>query len=200
MLKKDELKVLKSLFDDLTTDLTIMDIARILKQKNFQTYMTIKNLAKSGDVIIKNVGKSNVVKLDIAKYNTNYIIAEIERTNNICKKNTSVKLVTEDIKRINKQFVCILFGSQVKKPKLKSDIDLLFLIPKEYDYGSFEKEVRYALIARGKLDINIAFDESLHEMLSNPAKFNVGNELLKKHIVLYGAEHFLNLLRKHYVG
>src|SRR3989338_1584929 len=200
MLKKDELKVLKSLFDDLTTDLTIMDIARILKQKYFQTYMTIKNLAKSGDVIIKNVGKSNVVKLDIAKYNTNYIIAEIERTNNICKKNTSVKLVTEDIKRINKQFVCILFGIQVKKPKLKSDIDLLFLIPKEYDYGSFEKEVRYALIARGKLDINIAFDESLHEMLSNPAKFNVGNELLKKHIVLYGAEHFLNLLRKHYVG
>ena len=46
MLKKDELKVLKLLFDDLTRSLTISDISRILKQKYFQTYRTISSLQK----------------------------------------------------------------------------------------------------------------------------------------------------------
>lgn len=200
MLRKNELKVLKVLFDDLTIDLTIMDLAKLLNQKYFQTHSTVKNLVKSGDVKIKKVGKSNVAKLDFTKFNYNYVVAEIERCNDLCKNNKIIKVVNDDIKNINKNFVCVLFGSQVEKPKSDSDVDLLFLIPKDYNYGDFEKLTHNALIASGKIDINIAFDESLHEMLSHPEKFNVGNELLKKHIILYGAEHFLNLLKKHYVG
>lgn len=200
MLRKNELKVLKVLFDDLTSDLTIMDLARILGQKYFQTHSTVKNLIKSGDIKIKKVGKSSVVKLDFTKFNHNYVIAEIERSNDLCRKNKSISVIRSDIKNIGKNFVCVLFGSQVEKPRPDSDIDLLFLIPKDYNYGSFEKMARNALIASGKTDINIVSDDSLHEMLSHPEKFNVGNELLKKHIVLYGAEYFLDLLRKHYVG
>ena len=200
MLKKDELKILKVLFDDLTRDLTIMDLANVLKQKYFQTHTTIQNLVRSKNIKIKKVGKSSVVKLEVSKYNYNYVIAEIERSNDLCNRNKAISIVRDDIKNIDKNFICILFGSQVDKPRLDSDIDLLFLIPKEYNYGSFEKIVHNALISSGKIDANIAFDDSLHEMLAHPDKFNIGNELLKKHIVLYGAEHFLNLLRKHYVG
>jgi len=191
---------LKVLFDDLTRDFTIMDLARILNQKYFQTHTTVKNLIKSGDVKIKKVGKSSVIKLDFSRYNYNYVVAEIERSNDLCKKNKVVSIVRDDVKDINNNFVCILFGSQVEKPNSNSDVDLLFLVPKNYNYGSFEKMAHNALISSGKVDVNIAFDESLHEMLSHPEKLNIGNELLKKHIVLYGAEHFLNLLRKHHVG
>ena len=200
MLKKNELKVLKVLFDDLTRDLIIMDLAKVLKQKYFQTYTTVQTLLKSGNIKIKKIGKSNVIQLDFSKYNYNYVVAEIERSNDVCTKSKTIHIVRDDSKNIGKNFVCILFGSQVERPHPDSDIDLLFLIPKEYDYGSFEKTAHNALISAGKTDITIAFDESLHEMLSHPDKFNVGNEVLKKHIVLYGAEHFLNLLRKHYVG
>ncbi len=200
MLKKDELKILKVLFDDLTRDLTIMDLAELLGQKYFQTHSTVKNLVKSGDVKIKKVGKSSVVKLDFTKFNYDYVVAEIERSNDLCKKNKAISVVRDDIKSIDKNFVCVLFGSQVEKPSPDSDIDLLFLIPKDYNYGNFERMADSALISSGKTDINIGFDESLHEMLAHPEKFNVGNELLKKHIILYGAEHFLNLLRKHHVG
>ena len=200
MLRKDELKVLKVLFDDLTKDLTIMDLANVLGQKYFQTHTTVKNLVKSGDVKIKKVGKSSIVRLDFSRFNYNYVLVEIERSNDLCKKNKVISIVRDDIKNVSKNFVCILFGSQVEKSRPDSDIDLLFLIPKDYNYGSFEKIAHNALVSSGKVDINIAFDESLHEMLSHPEKFNIGNELLKKHIILYGAEHFLNLLRKHYVG
>ncbi len=200
MLKKDELKILKVLFEDLTRDLTIMDLAKILKQKYFQTYTTVKNLLRSKNIQIKKVGKCSVVKLDISKYNHNYVITEIERSNDLCNKNKAISIVRDDVKNIDRNFVCILFGSQVEKPHFDSDIDLLFLIPKEYNYGIFEKIVNNTLISSGKVDVNIAFEEGLHEMLAHPEKFNIGNELLKKHVVLYGAEHFLNLLRKHYVG
>ncbi|MEK6857725.1 MAG: hypothetical protein AABX39_04015 [Nanoarchaeota archaeon] len=200
MLRKDELKVLKTLFDDLTRDLTIMDLAELLNQKYFQTHTTVKNLVKSGDVKIKKIGKSSIVKLDFSKYDYNYVVAEIERANDLCNKNKTINIIREDLKNIDKNFVCVLFGSQVEKPRPDSDVDLLFLIPKDYKYGDFEKLTRTVLLSSGKTDINISFDESLHEMLSHPEKFNVGNELLKKHIVLYGSEHFLNLLRKHYVG
>ena len=157
MLRKDELKVLKVLFDDLTNDLTIMDLANVLGQKYFQTHTTVKNLVKSGDVKIKKVGKSSVVRLDFSRFNYNYVLVEIERSNDLCKKNKVISIVRDDIKNVSKNFVCILFGSQVEKSRPDSDIDLLFLIPKDYNYGSFEKIAHNALVSSGKVDINIAF-------------------------------------------
>lgn len=199
MLKKDELKVLKLLFEDFTKDLTIMDVAKLLKQKYAQTYRTINNLAKSENIVLKNIGKSKILKLNFARNNVNYILTEIERTNNLYRKNVSITIVKKNVQEINKNFICILFGSQTIKHKPNSDIDLLFVIPKEYDYGEFERIVHNKLIATN-CDVTIVTENSLHEMWANPQKLNVGNELFKKHIILYGAEHFLNLLRKHYVG
>lgn len=199
MLKRDEVKILKILFDDLTRDETIMGLSKLLKQKYAQTHRTIKNLAHSGDVKISNVGKSKIVKLDLARNNPNYAIAEIERTNEVCNKNSAVEAVRRNLLGTTKNFICILFGSQAIKPKQDSDIDLLFVISDEYDLAKFERLAKQMLIA-WNCDINIVFEKSLHEMWSNPEKLNIGNELLKKHIVLYGAEHFLNLMRQHYVG
>ncbi len=199
MLKKDELKVLTLLFEDLTIDLTIMDIANRLKQKYVQTHRTIYSLVRSHNVLLKNIGKSKIVKLNLTRNNSSYILAEMERAQYICKKNTAVAVVRKNIQTIGKNLICILFGSQTSKPNPHSDIDLLFIIPKEYDYGEFERTIRHTLIATNS-DITIVPESSLHEMWSNPQKLNIGNEILKKHIILYGAEHFLNLLRIHYVG
>ncbi len=199
MLTKNELKVLKLLLSDLTRELSIMDAAKLLKQEYVQTYRTVKLLAKSGDVVLKKVGKSKILKLDFTKSHSNYLLAELERTNDICKKNTLAAIVRKNIQEINKNFICILFGSQAVKPKPNSDMDLLFVIPKEYNFNEFEKIVQNKLIAVNA-DIVIVPENSLHEMWANPQKLNVGNELLKKHIILYGAEHFWNLWRKHHVG
>ena len=199
MLKKDEVKVLKVLLDDLTQDLTITDIANILNQKYVQTYHTIYNLEKSHQIILKPIGKSKLVKLNFTKVYTNYIMAELERTEDLCKKNTSISVIRKQIQTLAKNCICIVFGSQTKKPTINSDIDLLFVIPHEYNYGEFEKAIHHQLIA-ANVDLVIVPESSLHEMWSHPKKLNIGNEILKKHVILYGAEHYLNLLRKHYVG
>ena len=137
--------------------------------------------------------------LDVVK--KEYVEAELRRREKILKKYVQLRVVMGDLDRISKlQYICVLFGSYAKGvPKTDSDVDLLFIIPKEYDYGTFEILTRNAFIT-GNVDVNIGFDESLHEMWSTPLKLNVGNELLKGHIVLRGAEAFLEARRKHYVG
>ena len=147
MLKKDEVKVLKVLLDDISTDLTIMDVANALNQKYVQTYRTIYNLEKSHLIILKPIGKSKIAKLNFTKIYPSYILAELERTEDLCKRNTSLSVIRKKIQNLGKNFICILFGSQTKKPTLNSDIDLLFVIPNEYDYGEFEKSIHDQLIA-----------------------------------------------------
>ncbi len=199
MLKQDELKVLMVLFDDLTKENTISDIARTLKQKYPQTYRTIQELEKKHLVNIKNIGKSKVVTLDFNEQHSEYIVAELARTQRSCK-NPAIYITKDDLTKLHKNIICILFGSYVNSTQKKtSDMDLLFIIPEEFDYGKFDTLVRNKLILYNP-DINIGYEKSLFEMWQYPHKLNVANEILKKHIILYGVEHYLNLLRKHYVG
>ncbi|MBU0629153.1 MAG: nucleotidyltransferase domain-containing protein [Nanoarchaeota archaeon] len=199
MLNKNETKILEKLVEKISLDLTLSDLSKELKQKYPQTHKSIQNLEKTGIIKIKDIGKSRIVKLDFSKNHPEYSIAEIERLNQAVK-NKEIQIVLNKILNINKQFVCILFGSYASSTfKKDSDIDLLFIIPEEYDEDKFEKITKNSLSANNA-DINIIKEGSLFEMWAAPDKLNVGNELLKSHIVLAGAEYFMNLVRKKYVG
>lgn len=198
MLKQDELKVLMALFDDLTKDNTISDVARTLKQKYPQTYRTIVALEKRHLVNIKNIGKSKVVTLEFSEQHPEYIVAELTRTKAMLK-NTIIRVTKKDVEMLQKNVICILFGSYANKTqKPNSDVDLLFVIPEEFNFRTFDDLIR--LKAAHDWDINITPEKGLFQMWEHPHKLTVGNEILKKHIVLYGAEHYLNLLRRYYVG
>ena len=96
------------------------------------------------------------------------------------------------------QYICILFGSYAKsKATTHSDIDLLLVIPFQDHYTDLEKNTK-AIITLPQVDINIVTEQGLMEMWQKPGQLNVGNELLKSHIILQGAEAFLQLRRKYY--
>ncbi|HIH42759.1 TPA: hypothetical protein HA246_03875 [Candidatus Woesearchaeota archaeon] len=198
MLKKDELRTLMLLFNDLNRNLTISDISRLLKNGYYQAYLSVYSLKKNGDVILEKIGNSIVVKPNLTKPSTNQALAEMERAETVCK-NITLRIIKEKVREMDNNFVCVLFGSQVKKPSEKSDIDLLFIIPNCSDFGKFEAAAKSNLVAYN-CDINITSEKGMLEMWSAPKKFNVANEVLSNHVVLYGAEHFLTLLRKHYKG
>ena len=198
MLKKDELKILKLLLSDITKQWSIREISLSLHQNYFQTHRTVSALAKAKQILLTTLGKNKLVQLDFTKYNPNYTIVEIERAQD-AKKQKHLSLIKNQILTINRQCICLLFGSQVKEQRKESDIDLLFVLPDDADYSLFEKQVKM-ILSPYNCDINIVTQRGLLEMWANPKKLNVGNEILKKHIVFYGAEHFINLLREHYVG
>jgi len=201
MLTQTESRILGLLFDDLTRRYSMLEISKTLKIPYPQTHRNIKSLVQKGLVASAQHGKSVFIGISITDVKKEYVTAELLRRDEAIKKYRKLKLVMQDMKRIPKlQYACIVFGSYAKgAANPESDIDLLFIIPKEYDYGVFERNVKNALLT-ANVDINIVLDESLHEMWSNPKKLNVGNELLKGHIILKGAEAFLEAWRMHNVG
>jgi predicted nucleotidyltransferase len=199
MLKKNEIRILEKLLGNIRSEYNLSNVSHELKQKYSQTYKSIKSLAKANLVTLKEIGKSKIIKLDFSKHHPEYDLAESERLSNILK-NRDIFLVYNEILKINKQFVCILFGSYSSgKFKKGSDIDLLFIIPEEYDINKFEKTAKNKLSIYN-VDINVITEDNLFEMWANPQKLNVGNELFNNHTVLFGADSFLNLVRKYHVG
>lgn len=201
MLSKTELKILALLFNDLTKEYTIREISIALQQPYPQTHRSISSLLEKSIISKKTQGKNSIIRLVLEEKHDEYILAEVERKKEVLKKYKMLQLVANDLEKIRfNQFICILFGSYAaKKAGTDSDIDLLFIIPDEYDYSQFEKEVKNS-ITISTADINITTEKGLLEMWKNPLKLNVGNEILKKHILLYGTELFLRLRRKYYVG
>jgi predicted nucleotidyltransferase len=199
MLCKNEIRILEDLFVDLTKENTISGISIALDQRYPQTHRDIEKLESKSLIKIKKIGQSKVVKLDFSSFHPEYSLVETER---LLKKtkNPDLRALLEKLVRINQQFTCLLFGSYASgKSKKESDIDLLFIIPKEYEMQKFEKIVKNSLILE-RIDINIITEDSLFEMWSAPEKLNVGNEILKNHIVLSGSDYFIGLLGKKNVG
>ena len=201
MLLKTELRILELLFEDLTKGFTIREISLSLKLPYPQIHRSIGSLFKKRLIKKKQQGKSWIINLVLEEYKDDYVFVELERKKELINKYKSMELLINDFTKTQYlQFICVLFGSYAeKRAKKDSDIDLLFVIPEEYDYGKFEKAIKTVLTLR-KIDFNLTTEDGLMEMWKNPLKLNVGNEMLKKHVLLSGAEQFLRLRGKYYVG
>lgn len=201
MLKKVELRILELLFEDLVSGSSILEISKKLKLPYPLTYNTLKLLVKNGIVSSEKKGNASIIKINFKDVKKEHLYAELNRRDRILEKYYKIKSAFDKIQKMNQiHFICILFGSYAKgRPKQDSDIDLLFIIPEEYDYGNFDRNIR-TILSTHTVDINIAPQKGLFEMWNTVKKFNVGNELLKGHIVLKGVEDFLELRRKYEYG
>lgn len=201
MVSGTELRILEAMFDDLTKEHSVTDMARVLKRPYAQIHKAVKALIEKKLVSWNMKGKSLIISLNLAVIKKEYIFVELLRKEKTLQKYKNLAVLEEDIQKITPiQFTCLIFGSYAKnKAGTKSDIDLLFVIPEEYNYGIFEKTIKNN-ITLPLTDINITTEKGLLEMWQKPGQLNVGNELLKAHIILKGAEAFLNLRRKYYAG
>ncbi len=201
MIPGTELGILKTLFGDLTKEYTIRGLSKALELPYPQVHRSVQSLSGRGLVKKTKKGRSSFITLDFESFKEEYLITELERRRDKIDRHEVIGVLDDELDRAGyNQFICVLFGSYAgETAKKDSDIDLLFVIPGDYDYGKFEKSVKSA-INIPKADIHITTEEGLLEMWSTPLKFNIGNELLKKHIILRGAESFLRLRRRYYVG
>lgn len=93
-------------------------------------------------------------------------------------------------------FTLLIFGSAVVSQKPR-DTDLLVIVEKTEDIEQAEKALynitrNYTL----KLHTVVISFESVFEMLGSRDEKNVMNEVLNKHLILYGAELFYKLIKK----
>jgi len=175
--------------------------------KNLDNPIPIRQLSKESKVpyttahrIIKNnkelfiIDKKGNIKLvslnlkeDIIK---NYLIlAERKEAESFFNKNTEFKVLKKELP--TGDYSLILFGSRAEeKQREKSDIDLCIL---NKDGKKNIKFSKFELLFR--LEINPLYlkDKEFKGMLKEEEQ-NLAKEIIKKHIILYGEEHFWNLI------
>ena len=201
MISKTEQKILELLFAELSKEHSITEVSNLLKLPYAQTHRSVESLLTKGLVGQIKKGKTSMITIKLTDQHAEYAYIERLRYEEIMKKNKGLALIAEDLEKISPvQFICILFGScAAGTAKKDSDIDLLFVIPDGTDFKIFEKKIK-GVITTSKVDINITTEQGLLEMWQKPMQLNVGNELLKGHIVFRGADSFLRLRRRYYVG
>ena len=124
--------------------------------------------------------------------------AEYLRRDDFLGKFKDMKLFAEEfIGKIKQEsFVLLVFGSSVKSSKPR-DIDLLLIVDST-DKIAFHEKFLHSIASNYDLPFEervIGF-ESVYEMLSKRDEKNIMNEILNKHILLYGAELFYRLIER----
>lgn len=185
-------KILKFLIENKEFPHSIREISQKLKADYKNTSQALGNLnpetyskKKQGNTyLIEFSPNSNIETLSV----------EEKRKKDFLSKNPKLKLIKEDIHKINYPFMIILlFGSFVKsKNTSKSDIDVCIISDNKTKKEELIKQLSLLSL---KLEIQ---EFSTGEFISMIEKRqnNLGHEIVKNNIILYGKEAYYNLISK----
>ena len=187
---KPKEKIIKSLIENKNPQ-SIMALSgsAVIDYKN--TYNIVDELA--GIISREKIGNTNLIKLNLAPNQEIYNV-ENKRTQEFLSKNPKLKLIHKDIEEMGYPFMIVLiFGSYVKNTKMKgSDIDICII--------SDNKEKSKELI--NKLNL-LSLKLEVHEFTTyefgsmiEKTQNNLGHEIVKNNIILYGTENYYNLISR----
>jgi predicted nucleotidyltransferase len=146
------------------------------------------------DIILKEkIGNTNLIEIKLSP-SPEIFSVESKRTDQFLKENKKLELVWQDIRGVNYPFFIVLvFGSYVNKTKTeKSDIDICIIS----DNREKTKELisRFELLPL-KLEIH-NFTTAEFESMLRTKEDNLGKEIVKNNIILFGIENYYNLISK----
>ena len=188
------------LFTSQITELfTMRSIERLLKMQFSLVQYAIKPL-KEKKLITLN--KQNLLSLNYPENHDVLSYVEYVRRDKFLSKpkNKALAMFLKDfVKNFKEQsFILLIFGSAVTSDK-PNDIDILLIADDVKKTDPSEKFLyntsRNYSIGK-KLHITTISYESVYEMLTKREKLNVMNEVLNKHLIIYGAEIFYRLLTR----
>ena len=194
MLTKTQIKIMQLFVSQITKRFSLRGIGKALNVHQALTYRSSRDLINN-KLIIPDDDK---YVLNYKQNHQELAYFEYLRSKEYLDKKKILSLLKEDI--IHKfpygYFVLLIFGSAVVSQKPR-DIDLLVIVEKSKEIEMAEKAL-YNITRNYTLNLHtvvISF-ESVFEMLGSRDERNVMNEVLNKHLILYGGELFYKLLTK----
>lgn len=194
---KSTAKVLQVFTGHITESFTLREVARILNMHVSLAHRAIQPLI--GQKIVQQDKHKNL-SLNYKKSHDLLAFVESLRKDELLNKlkYKDLALFTEEvIKKIKEDsFILLIFGSAVNSSKPR-DIDILLVVD-NIDKVEFHEKFLYNIASNYDLPFEervISF-ESVYEMLSKRDEMNVMNEVLNKHLILYGAELFYRLVQR----
>ena len=184
-------KLIKYLIENKTPQ-SIMTLsgATLIDYKN--TYNLVSKLEP--EVISKEkIGNTSLIKIKLTP-NPEIFSLEDKRMAQFLKENKQLGLLKQDIESIDYPFlIALVFGSYVKKtPTKNSDIDLCIISDNEEKIKELISKLELLPL---KLEI-YTFTKNEFESMLKTKEENVGKEIVKNNILLYGIENYYNLVSK----
>ena len=193
-MNRQDVSVLKALLENKTVDLSIHQLAALLK-KDYKTVRAIvKRIEKERLVALQPFGRAYKI---ILANTVHPLLFEAEFTRRAeTLKNKDFRVMSEYFRRLpSKLFILLLFGSHAKRTQRNgSDIDLMFIVPNQ-NAQEMEAAIQgTAALIPLPLHIQV-FSESDFKAMKNSREWTVGQEAMMHNIILYGIESYYELIR-----
>ena len=194
-INKSTAKILQLFISHIIESFTLREVARRLKMHVSLAHRAIQPLIEAK---IVEQDKHKNLSLNYKIHHETIAFAEYLRRDNFLDKFKDVKFFADEvIKKIEQDsFVLLVFGSSIESSKPR-DIDILLIVDGT-DKIAFHEKFLHNIASNYDLPFEervIGF-ESVYEMLAKRDEKNVMNEILNKHIILYGAELFYRLIQR----
>ncbi len=193
-MKGKEIDVIRLLLDHKNKELSINQIAKMLKKDYKNAHNIITRLTKIKTITLHPFGKSYGViltnKLDPFIFEAEYLRKqEILKIKDLAITYDSFRQMHSTL------YILLLFGSYAKKAHTKhSDIDLMFIVPDNAE-EKMEKEIQtIAKTIPLKIHLHI-FKESDFKAMKNSKEVTVGSEAIKNNIIIHGIEPYYEMIQ-----
>lgn len=199
-LTKTQAKIMQVFTGHIEELFSIRGIGKKLKMNHSLTHRAIKPLIEKYKLL--TVNKQNFISLNFRKNHNILTNVEYMRRDLFLNKprNKYLAMCLDDFVKNFKEesFVLLIFGSAINTNN-PADIDILLFVDDIKKTDSSKLEL-YNISRNYELEdllhiVSISY-ESVYEMLGLREQINVMNELLNKHIIIYGAELFYRLLTR----
>lgn len=193
-MKSREVDVIKLLIENRETELSINQIAKLLKKDYKNAHNIVTRLSKMQLVRLQPFGKSYRVSI-VNKAHPLILEAEYNRRKELLK-NKDIAVMYDSFKGLRSRlYILLIFGSYAKKTQTKhSDVDLMFIVPDAAE-EKMEREIQNIVGTLPlKIHINI-FKESDFRTMRNSKEITVGSEAIKNNIILHGMESYYEIIR-----
>lgn len=185
-------KILKFLIENKESPYSIRELSKELKADYKNTSQALDKLPV--EIYSKNKqGNSYLIKFKPTN-NIHTLLVEDKRTAEFLTKNPKLKLIKQYVEELDYPFLTVLvFGSFVKQENTKqSDIDICIIHDNRRKAESLIE--KFELLSLNLEIQNFTTKEfiSMIEKVQN----NLGHEIVKNNIILYGKEAYYNLISK----
>ena len=181
-------KILIFLIENKEKTFSINEISKALKIDYKLVHTNINKLANEKSIKVEDFGNTRRCSFDNA-FNEDVYIAENQRKKDLLK-NKDFLLIYSRLKEINKQFIILMFGGQIKGTAAKhSDIDLMIISDEE---EAKEVDHRLELLPYNVHLTPITYGGFIR--MTKSKEFTVVSEAIKKNVLLFGIEDYYRLL------
>ncbi len=185
-------KILKFLIENKDSPHSIREISQKLKADYKNTSQALGNLnpethskKKQGNTCLIEFNQGN---------NIETLSIEEKRTKEFLSKNPKIKLIVKDINEINYPFMIVLiFGSFANRKNTRtSDLDICIISDNKIKIGKLMEMLNLFSL---KIEVQEFTTKEFVSMIEKKRN-NLGHEIIKSNIILYGIENYYNLISK----